>query len=247
MKTLIIGTLICVTVHLNAGRLSAQGGQGYFGVIVGISTLSADGRSVTTPDRSAVSLYNPMNGLALDILGCDDGISHLDGTGSGQLDPVHAVCRDLIIPFRGGDAIPVHLEWRPIRSHQLDAARGGGSSPVDQDHLSPVPPTHGQMGKHDGVGSHCSIQIHDRQCGVERFPPRVAALPQHDRSQPGGTFERDAPPKVPRLGTEQLIDEAGAVLAGAQHEDLLADLVARAVAQCQYRRNGGRAGVERCR
>ncbi len=69
MKTLIIGALICVTVHLNAGRLSAQGGQGYFGVIVGISTLSADGRSVTTPDRSAVSLYNPMNGLALDILG----------------------------------------------------------------------------------------------------------------------------------------------------------------------------------
>ena len=69
MKTLIIGALICVTVHLNAGRLSVQGGQGYFGVIVGISTLSADGRSVTTPDRSAVSLYNPMNGLALDILG----------------------------------------------------------------------------------------------------------------------------------------------------------------------------------
>ncbi len=69
MKTFIIGALIGVTVHVSPGTLFAQGGQIYFGVVGGISTLSGDGRSVTTQERSAVSLYNPMNGAALDIFG----------------------------------------------------------------------------------------------------------------------------------------------------------------------------------
>ena len=69
MKTFIIGTLIGLTIHLQSGALSAQDSQGYFGVIGGISALSADGRSDTTPEGSAVSLYNPLNGPALNIFG----------------------------------------------------------------------------------------------------------------------------------------------------------------------------------
>ena len=69
MRILIIGTLISLSVQLGSGTVFAQAGRGYFGVIGGISALSADGQSVTTSDRSAVSLYNPMNGPALNFFG----------------------------------------------------------------------------------------------------------------------------------------------------------------------------------
>jgi opacity protein-like surface antigen len=41
----------------------------YVGVLAGVSTLSADGRSITTGNQSAVSLYKPENGPAVNIFG----------------------------------------------------------------------------------------------------------------------------------------------------------------------------------
>ncbi len=67
MKTFIIGTLLAATVLLEPGELRAQELRRYFGVVGGISTLSADGRSVITPLGSSVSLYSPENGPALNI------------------------------------------------------------------------------------------------------------------------------------------------------------------------------------
>lgn len=45
----------------------AQSGNFYAGALGGISTLSADGRSILTPASSAVSLYKPENGPALNL------------------------------------------------------------------------------------------------------------------------------------------------------------------------------------
>ena len=50
------------------GRLTAQTTP-FAGVLAGVSTLSADGRSVTTGNQSAVSLYKPENGPALNVFG----------------------------------------------------------------------------------------------------------------------------------------------------------------------------------
>jgi hypothetical protein len=41
----------------------------YGGALVGISTLSADGRSTITPTATALSLYKPENGMALNLFG----------------------------------------------------------------------------------------------------------------------------------------------------------------------------------
>lgn len=48
--------------------LFAQG-AGYAGVLVGISTLSADGRSVIDSSSAAVSVYKPENGAAMNLVG----------------------------------------------------------------------------------------------------------------------------------------------------------------------------------
>jgi Outer membrane protein beta-barrel domain len=69
LKNFAIGTLITVTVLFEAGTLAAQDSRGYFGLIGGMSTLSADGRSITTPEASSVSLYDPTNGPALNVFG----------------------------------------------------------------------------------------------------------------------------------------------------------------------------------
>lgn len=69
MKALVIETLISVAILLGPGPALAQGSSTYFGTVAGLSTLSADGRSITTADRSSVSLYNPMNGPALNVFG----------------------------------------------------------------------------------------------------------------------------------------------------------------------------------
>jgi len=45
----------------------AQSGNFYAGALGGISTLSADGRSILTPASSEVSLYKPENGAALNL------------------------------------------------------------------------------------------------------------------------------------------------------------------------------------
>jgi hypothetical protein len=51
-----------------APRASAQNeGRVYAGAVAGISTLSADGRASTQPDRAEASLYKPENGPALNL------------------------------------------------------------------------------------------------------------------------------------------------------------------------------------
>src|SRR5262245_60680087 len=65
-----------VSVHLRfalllvslSTALCAQG-TWFAGVVGGIATLSADGRSAVTADPSRVSLYKPENGPALNIFG----------------------------------------------------------------------------------------------------------------------------------------------------------------------------------
>ena len=48
--------------------LRAQG-IGFAGGVIGVSTLSADGRSVVTMPAAAVSVYKPENGAALNLFG----------------------------------------------------------------------------------------------------------------------------------------------------------------------------------
>ena len=46
----------------------AQADQRVFvGGLVGVSTLSADGRAVTTPGTASISMYKPENGPALNL------------------------------------------------------------------------------------------------------------------------------------------------------------------------------------
>jgi hypothetical protein len=67
LKARVIGTLITVAILSCPRTVPAQASRGYFGAVAGLSTLSGDGRSITTADRSSVSLYNPMNGPALNV------------------------------------------------------------------------------------------------------------------------------------------------------------------------------------
>jgi outer membrane protein W len=60
--------LVAVAAVLSAGTVRAQEHERLFaGALVGISTLSADGRSVVAPTGAALSLYKPENGLALNL------------------------------------------------------------------------------------------------------------------------------------------------------------------------------------
>jgi hypothetical protein len=67
VKTRIVVLAMCVSVWLG-GRSTAQTTP-YAGVLAGVSTLSADGRSVTSESQSAVSVYKPENGPALNVFG----------------------------------------------------------------------------------------------------------------------------------------------------------------------------------
>jgi opacity protein-like surface antigen len=58
--------LVIFMVLLASSAAAQEPRQGFAGVLVGVSTLSADGRSVITPSEAAVSLYKPENGLAVD-------------------------------------------------------------------------------------------------------------------------------------------------------------------------------------
>jgi hypothetical protein len=58
--------LMCLLMWAGAGTPAiAQNGRMYAGVLFGVSTLSADGRSIITPTAARVSLYKPENGLAV--------------------------------------------------------------------------------------------------------------------------------------------------------------------------------------
>ncbi len=70
MSIVPIRSLVVVVVLLaGVTTVAAQEDRAYLGVIAGFSILSADGRSVTTVDRSSVSLYSPENGPALNLFG----------------------------------------------------------------------------------------------------------------------------------------------------------------------------------
>jgi hypothetical protein len=60
---LVVGSVLCFEIRLTAQRTP------FLGALGGISTLSADGRSLTTETESAVSLYKPQNGPALNLFG----------------------------------------------------------------------------------------------------------------------------------------------------------------------------------
>jgi hypothetical protein len=59
---------LLLMVSLGQSPLDAES-RYYGGALTGISTLSADGRSSITPTATAVSLYKPENGLALNLFG----------------------------------------------------------------------------------------------------------------------------------------------------------------------------------
>ena len=59
--------VIVIALGCHSG-LFAQS-TGFAGVLVGISTLSADGRSVIDSNSAAVSVYKPENGAALNLVG----------------------------------------------------------------------------------------------------------------------------------------------------------------------------------
>lgn len=72
-----------ITVLLLTGAVPAalaQEPRVYAGALFGVSTLSADGRSVTAPAEARVSLYKPENGPALNVFA---GV-HLTGFLSAQ-------------------------------------------------------------------------------------------------------------------------------------------------------------------
>jgi Outer membrane protein beta-barrel domain len=65
-RTKIAGLFLAVS--LSHSPLNAESRR-YGGALIGISTLSADGRSSITPAATAVSLYKPENGPALNLFG----------------------------------------------------------------------------------------------------------------------------------------------------------------------------------
>jgi hypothetical protein len=62
---LIAGVLWAVAVPATAQDIE----RGFGGALIGVSTLSADGRSVTSSTDASLSLYKPENGLAVDVFG----------------------------------------------------------------------------------------------------------------------------------------------------------------------------------
>ena len=60
--------LALIILAILAASQPALGGDYYAGVLGGIATLSADGRSILSPGVSQVSLYKPENGPALNVL-----------------------------------------------------------------------------------------------------------------------------------------------------------------------------------
>jgi hypothetical protein len=59
-------TLACA-IALTSSPAAAQDERMFAGALLGVSALSADARSVTTPSETAISLYEPKNGPALNL------------------------------------------------------------------------------------------------------------------------------------------------------------------------------------
>lgn len=58
---------VALAIVLTSAPAAAQDDRVFAGALVGVSALSADARSETTPSQTAVSLYGPKNGPALDL------------------------------------------------------------------------------------------------------------------------------------------------------------------------------------
>src|SRR5262245_51941419 len=56
-----------LVIVLTSAPAAAQDDRVFAGALFGVSTLSADARSETTPSQTAVSVYEPKNGPALDL------------------------------------------------------------------------------------------------------------------------------------------------------------------------------------
>jgi len=70
MRQLRIAPIVALSVALMLGapRVYAQETRRIFaGLLVGVSTLSADGRAVISPSEAATSQYKPENGVAIDV------------------------------------------------------------------------------------------------------------------------------------------------------------------------------------
>ena len=63
MRLMCVGTLMVVMMATTAWAQDER--RAFAGIAMGVSTLSADGRSVTTPPDAQISMYKPENGLAL--------------------------------------------------------------------------------------------------------------------------------------------------------------------------------------
>lgn len=63
-----LGVMISVLLVIPAATAAQETRRGYAGVVFGVSTLSADGRSETMPPEAVISLYKPENGWAVNVL-----------------------------------------------------------------------------------------------------------------------------------------------------------------------------------
>jgi len=63
----VLSALVC-SLLMSLPADAQDHGRVFAGGLFGVSTLSADGRSVTTGSDAAVSLYKPENGLAVNLL-----------------------------------------------------------------------------------------------------------------------------------------------------------------------------------
>ena len=58
--------VVCAILMTTESAAAQEQRRGFAGVLVGVSTLSADGRSVTMAPDAMISLYKPENGIAVD-------------------------------------------------------------------------------------------------------------------------------------------------------------------------------------
>jgi outer membrane protein W len=61
--------LTCVMALISVPAVAQDESRAFAGALFGVSALSADAQAVTTDAEAAVSLYDPKNGLALNVFG----------------------------------------------------------------------------------------------------------------------------------------------------------------------------------
>jgi outer membrane protein W len=61
--------LTCATALISVTAVAQDESRAFAGAVFGVSALSADAQAVTTATEAAVSVYDPKNGLALNVFG----------------------------------------------------------------------------------------------------------------------------------------------------------------------------------